>query len=124
MHELGVKTSRGRRYWQPATVEHLLKRRAYRGEIHWGSFVNFAAHEPVVDERIWQMAQAKGPGLPVQRSHEPALLRGILSMRRLPTSADALAGRPRIERRTPSVRLPIAVRAALRRARPDCRFSG
>lgn len=48
-----------------ASVEKMLRSRAYLGEIHFGAMVNVEAHEPLVPREVWKAAQRvrvpKGP---------------------------------------------------------------
>lgn len=73
----GVATSQGSRTWSKQAVYGLLRNRVYVGELSYGQdrrFVNPAAHEPLVDEATWQMAQG-GRGVRRPRAH---LLSGLL----------------------------------------------
>jgi DNA invertase Pin-like site-specific DNA recombinase len=74
----GVPTSVGGLTWHPSSVRVILRSRAYRGEIHHGEFVNSAAHEPLVDEVTWQLAQHHAQQYPPRLPRPAALLRGIL----------------------------------------------
>jgi hypothetical protein len=69
----------------------VLRKRAYRGELHYGRFSNLNAHEPLVDEAIWQRAQTESLSIRLDKSPHPALLGGtvkqaipILEVRMLP----------------------------------------
>jgi DNA invertase Pin-like site-specific DNA recombinase len=71
----GVRTSMGNTHWW--SVIDLFSRRLYLGETRWGSTVNPAAHEPLVDPETWQLAQFRGQRRPQKRWQEPPLLWGI-----------------------------------------------
>ena len=43
--------------WRPDSVGPILRNRVYLGEVRSGRFVNPAAHEPIVDNALWQAAQ-------------------------------------------------------------------
>jgi DNA invertase Pin-like site-specific DNA recombinase len=74
----GILTPTGRSSWHARRVGTLLNNRTYRGELHYRGSVNFAAHEPLVNEDTWQRAQTKGMPLPAQKTRGPALLNGLL----------------------------------------------
>ena len=63
--------------WRDHTIWNMLRSRRYLGELRHGEFVNTAAHEPLIDESTWALAQAHNVRAPMPRRH-PALLRGVL----------------------------------------------
>jgi DNA invertase Pin-like site-specific DNA recombinase len=73
-----VRPEKHPRYWYELPLHRIFERRVYRGELHFGRFVNLHAHEPLVDEDIWQRAQVRHLRVPAQHSRRPALLRGLL----------------------------------------------
>lgn len=74
----GVKTSQGSRTWSKAAVQNLIKSRTYLGELRSGdSYVNPAAHEPIVDLATWTAAQHPNPA-PRRARSSAYLLSGIL----------------------------------------------
>lgn len=62
--------------WRTRAVSNLIDNRVYLGEARSGEFVNTRAHEPIIDEVTWHLAQ-QAAGAPTSRG-EPALLAGIL----------------------------------------------
>jgi DNA invertase Pin-like site-specific DNA recombinase len=69
-------------HWVPSRIPRLLANRVYRGEARYGGLVNREAHEPLVDERTWLLAQ-RGSSTPTtlrkpNRDTEPSMLSGIV----------------------------------------------
>ncbi len=60
------------RGWQPATVALVLRNEAYLGRVHWRDETYPGLHEPLVDEQIFQAAQA----LLKERGENSSLRRG------------------------------------------------
>ena len=61
LREHNVESPYGTTHWQPRALSHLIANRAYLGEARSGEYVKPDAHEPIVDEPLWQAAQeAKG----------------------------------------------------------------
>ncbi|MEA2361289.1 MAG: site-specific recombinase [Thermoleophilaceae bacterium] len=71
-----VRTAAGRE-WGIHSVRGLLRSRRYLGELQHGEFVNPEAHEALIDEATWQLAQPSQVRIPSRRS-DPSLLGGIL----------------------------------------------
>jgi site-specific DNA recombinase len=76
--ERGVTTAQGKTVWSHGILHHLFPSRVYRGEASWGSFVNPAAHPPLVDEQTWQLAQRQPTPWPLRHDIPRPLLSGIL----------------------------------------------
>jgi DNA invertase Pin-like site-specific DNA recombinase len=73
---LGVKSARGNSGWSLSSMQHLLRNRAYLGEIHWGRRTRERAHEPLTDAATWQRAQR--PQLRGTSARHPSLLTGLV----------------------------------------------
>jgi len=81
---VSVKHGEKRTYWQTSRIPRLLANRAYIGEARSGNgIVNATAHEPLVDENEWKLAQrgrrdAHEPRRPNRTSNTPiSILSGI-----------------------------------------------
>lgn len=70
-----VLTGKGNPGWGTGTLSHLLRSRAYLGEVHSGPYSKAGAHAPLTDPATWQAAQHPRR----LRRHEthPALLIGL-----------------------------------------------
>jgi DNA invertase Pin-like site-specific DNA recombinase len=69
----GVRTGSGREFWHYGSVVSILTSRTYRGELRSGEFANLEAHEPLVDELTWQLAQTRRAYTPFD-ARQPSLL--------------------------------------------------
>jgi DNA invertase Pin-like site-specific DNA recombinase len=72
----GVPTPYGSVMWADRSLSHLLSNRVYLGEARSGEFVNAGAHEAVIDEGTFQLAQRKEQK--ASRRGGPSLLTGLL----------------------------------------------
>lgn len=72
----GVASPYGSTEWPDRSLSHLLSNRVYLGEARSGEFVNLEAHEPIVTEELFRLAQA----VPQKASprNSDSLLTGIL----------------------------------------------
>jgi DNA invertase Pin-like site-specific DNA recombinase len=62
--------------WEANRIKRLLANRVYLGEARYGSIVNAAAHEPLVSELTWNIAQRTPIG-PTLSNQKTRLLAGI-----------------------------------------------
>ena len=77
LDSLGIRTGRDgtpRRQW----ARDVIASRAYLGEVRAGAAVNREAHEPLVDELLWQRAQQARSAVPARSAGEARALAGIL----------------------------------------------
>jgi DNA invertase Pin-like site-specific DNA recombinase len=74
----GLPTPAGARVWAWSTVDGLLRKRTYMGEVHHGHFVNSSAHTALVDAATWQAAQRPLEKRPARPDVAETLLRGLL----------------------------------------------
>jgi hypothetical protein len=56
LNDQGAPTATGGK-WSKQSIGNVLASRVYRGEVHWGKYTNPTAHDPIVDEELWQAAQ-------------------------------------------------------------------
>ncbi len=82
--------------WAPNRIRRLLSNRVYRGQARYGSIVNPDAHEPLVDELTWNLAQRVPTG-PTISNQKTQMLAGFcrcascsFSMRAQKSKADPL----------------------------------
>jgi DNA invertase Pin-like site-specific DNA recombinase len=59
MEASGAVTNRGAVHWTNKTVAQILTNRVYLGEARSGEFVRPGAHEPLIDEATWKLAQLR-----------------------------------------------------------------
>jgi DNA invertase Pin-like site-specific DNA recombinase len=78
LSERGVPTPAGARIWAWSTMDGLLRKRTYLGEVHHGHFVNRSAHAALVDPVTWQAAQRPLEKRPARPDVAETLLRGLL----------------------------------------------
>lgn len=63
----------------PAGARQIIRNRVYLGELHYGSMPpNLEAHEPIVDEELWEAAQVQGARAPRNAKGEAVLLGGMV----------------------------------------------
>jgi hypothetical protein len=77
----GVKTSDGSSSWTHSSIYRLIANPVYKGHVRYGSddrYVNPNAHEPIVDEVLWQAAQRPPRGLSRVGEKSETLLSGLL----------------------------------------------
>lgn len=73
---VSIKHGERETYWQPSRVSRLLENRAYLGEARSGDgIVNPAAHEPIIDEATFELAQARRR----RRERPPSTASSLLS---------------------------------------------
>jgi DNA invertase Pin-like site-specific DNA recombinase len=72
----GVPSPYGSDQWPDRSLSHLLTNRVYLGEARSGEFVKAGAHEPLIDEGTFQLAQRKEQRASVR--HGQSLLTGLL----------------------------------------------
>ena len=91
LNAAGIRTRRGNR-WEGRAVRYVLRNPAYVGELRWnpsgplnrspsaaGTLLLGGVHEPIVDKRTWDAAQALlGPERPRRRGAAPCMLRGLV----------------------------------------------
>jgi DNA invertase Pin-like site-specific DNA recombinase len=75
----GVLTSCGYPGWRDGTVQRLIRRREYLGEVHAGANVNPTAHPALVDAATWHAAQIPPKKQPSGTHNVKALLAGGLA---------------------------------------------
>jgi site-specific DNA recombinase len=66
------------RPWTAKTVERMIRRRTYLGVAHWGEHENPDAHQPLVDEALWNVAQRRVQTYSKARQGDVALLHSIV----------------------------------------------
>src|SRR5918999_163268 len=76
--ERNLPTPAGTRGWAWSTVDGLLRKRTYLGEVHHGAYVNRNAHAALVDPATWQAAQHPLEKRPARPDVAETLLRGLL----------------------------------------------
>jgi DNA invertase Pin-like site-specific DNA recombinase len=76
--ERGVLSPAGNPYWHESTLKRLFHRRAYLGEVRYGSAVNSGAHSQLVDADTWRSAQLPVTRRARRRVGPRPLLDGIL----------------------------------------------
>lgn len=74
LEQQNVRTGKGNLGWSSSALGHMLKSRAYLGEVRSGPYVNTAAHPPLIDSGTWQKAMS--PLNSRRRRTVPALLVG------------------------------------------------
>jgi hypothetical protein len=72
----GVRTSYGGKHWVQGSMQSLLSNRVYLGEARSGEFVNVDAHQAIIDEKTWKIAQVTKQ--PPVNGLGGALLSGLL----------------------------------------------
>jgi site-specific DNA recombinase len=68
----------GSETWQPNRIKRLLANRVYLGEARYGEITNPDAHEPLVDEVTWSVAQRYRPETPTLGKNATNLLAGLV----------------------------------------------
>lgn len=76
MESSGAVTNRGATHWTSKTLSQILKNRVYLGEARSGEFILKDAHEPLIDEGTWNLAQIREQRTTTR--HGGLLLTGIL----------------------------------------------
>ncbi len=74
----GFVTGNGNLGWTTTSLRHIFANRTYLGELHSGTHVALATHQPLVDEVVWQAAQAPRELPTKRRGKRPTLLGGLL----------------------------------------------
>jgi DNA invertase Pin-like site-specific DNA recombinase len=74
-NEAGLRAPISKKPHDRRTIGHLLRKRVYLGESKSGAYVNPKAHEPIVDQALWQLCR-RPKARPRQGAE--ALLRGRL----------------------------------------------
>lgn len=64
--------------WRPGTIGKIIRNRVYVGELRSGSFVNRAAHKPIIDDALWDAAQTSKRVVSKGQARRPTILGGLL----------------------------------------------
>jgi DNA invertase Pin-like site-specific DNA recombinase len=78
LEQLGVPTATGNPVWSCTTTANLLRNRAYLGEVRSGEHTRVDAHQPLVDESLWQRAQTPRRPAPKHARAAALLMGGLL----------------------------------------------